>query len=1017
MLSLAPLWAQAPINDNLCQAILLVPGTSCNASPNGDNTSASTESGEAAGSCFSSPNQTVWYKFVGPASGLVRISTDFQIGTNTDTEIALFGLPTGDCNSPADLIEIACAQDNGSVVNFHAVINQAPIIAGDTFFVQVSGWQGETGSFCIEIDSLPTPPPGPPNDSLCHAIHLSLGQSCNGQANGDNRFAKRQVYEPTASCFGGEMKSVWYTFTAPLSGVVSISTDHAIGDLNDTELAVYRLPGGDCTQITNLQAVACDQDGGSTVNFNALLNGLNVSPAEQYYLQISGFQGASGSFCITVDSLPPISNDDVCDAILLAVDGSIQTFSNVGATAQPGENNLGLIGGPGDNNFSWFSMDTVVQASVWFKFVVPPSGTTNLDFCATGQTMFDTQVAVFTTSDCQDFSQFTLEAWNDDQTGNCGTGASVFASNLTASCMTPGDTAWMLVDGFNGETGTFEIILSETQSPALTVVGTMIAPDCPGNSTGVIDLGIRGGSPPFQYDWNNGSTLEDLRGVPAGNYTVLITDKCDSVTQFAISLEEKPPFQLDLGPDRSLCGELSIQIGGRRVGSGGSPFESSRAFGVNLDEGELFRHPISSAQSPMLVVPTTLDIFAADFVEGKLYALDDGQQRLIVFDSLSYTPAIVGPCVPQSGHDWAGLAYDQKQQILYGLSTDAVNNLSQLYTIDLINGAASPTQMLNLRVPIWLAIDTSGMAYTLDIADNNLYHLNLQNGQSSLIGSVGFDAQFAQDADFDPETNLLYLASFRDGDTTSEFRVANLQTGHTALISDIAVNGEVGGWAIAPEKRDPYLYSWNPPTFLSSAQVPDPIAFPNQDTTFILTGIDACGAFTEDSIRIRLTAPPNLSMAARSDNGNGGRALVVASGGEAPYTYSWSNGATNDTIEGLLPGIYSVQVWDALGCSTLDSVRVGANRLEAFREAGIIDFQLYPNPGKQEIYLILESEGQRARSWAIYDLQGKLIRRSKPLKTTLWREKINIENIASGMYLFVIHDRKSMIYKQLVIEK
>ncbi|MEL6845690.1 MAG: hypothetical protein AAFP02_20995, partial [Bacteroidota bacterium] len=390
---------------------------SCNASPNGDNTNATTEIGEASGSCFAPPNQTVWYKFVGPASGLVRISTDFQIGSNTDTEIALYGLPTGDCNSPSDLIEIDCAQDNGSVVNFHAVINQAPIIAGDTFFVQVSGWQGESGSFCIEIDSLPSPPPGPINDSICNAIQLGLGQTCNGQTNGDNRFAKRQVYEPLGNCFGGEIKSVWYKFTAPLSGVVRISTDHSIGDLTDTEMAVYRLPGGDCSQITDLQAIACDQDGGNLVDFNSLLNGLNLSPAEQYYIQVSGFQGAEGSFCITIDSLPPVNNDDVCDAVLLPVDGTIQTFSNVGASAQPGENTLGLIGGPGDNNISWFSMDTIVQASVWFKFVVPPSGTTNLDFCSTGQTMFDTQVAVFTTSDCQDFTQFSLEAWNDDQTG------------------------------------------------------------------------------------------------------------------------------------------------------------------------------------------------------------------------------------------------------------------------------------------------------------------------------------------------------------------------------------------------------------------------------------------------------------------------------------------------------------------------------------------------------------------------------------------------------------------------
>ncbi|MDO6810092.1 endonuclease/exonuclease/phosphatase family protein [Zobellia galactanivorans] len=45
---------------------------------------------------------------------------------------------------------------------------------------------------------------------------------------------------------------------------------------------------------------------------------------------------------------------------------------------------------------------------------------------------------------------------------------------------------------------------------------------------------------------------------------------------------------------------------------------------------------------------------------------------------------------------------------------------------------------------------------------------------------------------------------------------------------------------------------------------------------------------------------------------NNGRATVYASGGLAPYTYVWSNGASTPTVEGLEPGEYSVQVSDAL---------------------------------------------------------------------------------------------------------
>ena len=153
-------------------------------SPNGDNTAASAEAGEPVGSLlFPAVPISVWYSFVAPASGFVSVSTDFAIGTNTDTEIAIYDLVGGDCTNPSTLLEIACDQDGGNLVDFNSIITGATVTPGSTYYVSVSGWNGTEGSFCIEVsESVP-----PANDSLCNAVQLTMGASCGGSTNGDTQ--------------------------------------------------------------------------------------------------------------------------------------------------------------------------------------------------------------------------------------------------------------------------------------------------------------------------------------------------------------------------------------------------------------------------------------------------------------------------------------------------------------------------------------------------------------------------------------------------------------------------------------------------------------------------------------------------------------------------------------------------------------------------------------------------------------------------------------------------------------
>ena len=55
-------------------------------------------------------------------------------------------------------------------------------------------------------------------------------------------------------------------------------------------------------------------------------------------------------------------------------------------------------------------------------------------------------------------------------------------------------------------------------------------------------------------------------------------------------------------------------------------------------------------------------------------------------------------------------------------------------------------------------------------------------------------------------------------------------------------------------------------------------------------------------------------------NGSQGSATVTASGGTAPYSYTWSSGPTSSVEPTLLPGTYTVRVTDATPCSETATV-------------------------------------------------------------------------------------------------
>lgn len=96
-----------------------------------------------------------------------------------------------------------------------------------------------------------------------------------------------------------------------------------------------------------------------------------------------------------------------------------------------------------------------------------------------------------------------------------------------------------------------------------------------------------------------------------------------------------------------------------------------------------------------------------------------------------------------------------------------------------------------------------------------------------------------------------------------------------------------------------------------------------------------------------------------------GSAGVAVTGGTAPYTYLWNNGATTPTLNNVTVGTYKVTVTDASGCMAIDSVVVTGD--------SIASFNLGPNLNICVGDTVILGTGLAGTVWSTGDTSGYLV--------------------------------------------
>ncbi|MFD0962768.1 choice-of-anchor J domain-containing protein [Pseudofulvibacter geojedonensis] len=296
-----------PANDECANAIALT--------VNSDFACATVTAGTTVGATASSqaddvtgtPNTDVWFSFV--ATGTNHRVTLTNVvnqggGTSTSTDMGM-GVydATGGC---AGLVFSADSDPN--------TLDLTGLTPATTYYVRVYGWlttiQYNNFDICVG-----TPPAAPANDNLCNAISLTIDTAAvAGSYTNDS--ATEEANEPAGACYsGGAQGTVWFSFVAPASGEVQVSTDFG-GTMTDSEIAVYDATGVTCSDLSTLSAaVGCDQDSGTVVTYNSILNlnaanGNALTPGNTYYIQVSGYNNNRGTFGIQVFDQVTLSVDN-----------------------------------------------------------------------------------------------------------------------------------------------------------------------------------------------------------------------------------------------------------------------------------------------------------------------------------------------------------------------------------------------------------------------------------------------------------------------------------------------------------------------------------------------------------------------------------------------------------------------------------------------------------------------------------------------------------------------------------
>ncbi|NOQ28175.1 MAG: hypothetical protein GQ564_22665, partial [Bacteroidales bacterium] len=452
----------------------------------------------------------------------------------------------------------------------------------------------------------------------------------------------------------------------------------------------------------------------------------------------------------------------------------------------------------------------------------------------------------------------------------------------------------------------FDIALID-EPDEIVISSALFEPTCASNNDGVIDVTVSGGAYPYNFEWNNGASSEDISNLVAGIFDFKITDATGCSDSLSFELTEPEILSMVISSIDPACADETSGSALAVVSGGTAPYLFNWSNGAttssndNLLTGnyELTVTDINGCEitdSTELINPEPLAVI-----------LTAANPTCVGICNGSITTEVTGGIAPYS-YSWSN-----------GMSTANLSDLcedSYELTVTDANGCSKVvSQELNWGTAITGTINISDVTCT-----------GMCNGYAIAMGTGGdgsFTYQWSDGQNGSFRTNLcpdIYNVTITDGQGCELNLTDTVKAPEPILINGVTIDASCKGEAngsislTVTGGTPEYTYQWN--SGQTTRDLTDVIAGNYIVTVHDANGCNAVKNFSLTEPATSISATGTTTNINCFGNATGSINLTV-NGGTAPYTYNWSNGSATQNIANLVAGTYSVTISDANACELI----------------------------------------------------------------------------------------------------